>query len=73
MPSAQKAYPDRPGLTELGYSERYECQVIGLNRSTLRRYLGRRPSNQEVRKTLLPETIGRIHEASRATYGVRRR
>ena len=56
----------------MGYSERYACQVIGLNRSTLRRYLGRRPSNQEVRRTLLADTIGRVHEASRATYGVRR-
>ncbi|HUC36359.1 MAG TPA: IS3 family transposase, partial [Acidimicrobiales bacterium] len=43
-----------------------------MNRSTYRHQQTRRPSNREVRRILLADTITELHLASRSTYGVRR-
>jgi len=59
-------------LNELGYSERTACRVVGMSRSTYRLQKTRHPSNREVRRILLADTITELHLASRSTYGVRR-
>jgi putative transposase len=59
-------------LTDLGYSERNACRVVGMNRSTYRQQKTRHPSNREVRRILLADTITELHLASRSTYGARR-
>jgi putative transposase len=46
--------------------------VVGMSRSTYRHQKTRHPSNREVRRILLADTITELHVASRATYGVRR-
>jgi putative transposase len=43
-----------------------------MNRSTYRHQKTRHPSNREVRRILLADTIKELHLASRSTYGVRR-
>ena len=43
-----------------------------MNRSTYRHQKTRHPSNRDVRRLLLTDTIKEIHLASRSTYGVRR-
>jgi transposase InsO family protein len=43
-----------------------------MNRSTYRLQENRRPSNREVRRVLLADTITELHLASRSTYGHRR-
>jgi transposase InsO family protein len=43
-----------------------------MNRSTFRHQMTRHPSDQEVRRILLADTIKELHLASRSTYGVRR-
>lgn len=59
-------------MTELGYSERNACRVVGMNRSTYRHQKTRHPSNRDVRRIILADTIKELHLASRSTYGVRR-
>lgn len=59
-------------MNELGYSERTACRVVGMSRSTYRLQKTRHPSNREVRRILLADTITELHLASRSTYGVRR-
>ena len=59
-------------MTDLGYSERTACRVVGMNRSTHRHQRTRHPSNQAVRRILLADTITELHVASRSTYGTRR-
>lgn len=56
----------------MGYSERTACRVVGMNRSTYRYQRTRHPSNTEVRRMLLADTITELHLASRSTYGTRR-
>jgi putative transposase len=43
-----------------------------MNRSTYRHQKTRHPSNRDVRRILLADTITELHLASRSTYGVRR-
>ena len=43
-----------------------------MNRSTYRQQKTRHPSNREVRRILLADTITKLHLASRSTYGARR-
>jgi putative transposase len=43
-----------------------------MNRSTYRHQKTRHPSNREIRRILLADTITELHVASRATYGMRR-
>jgi putative transposase len=43
-----------------------------MSRSTYRHQRSRRPSNRDVRRILLTDTIKELHLASRSTYGVRR-
>ena len=43
-----------------------------MNRSTYRLQKTRHPSNRDVRRILLADTIGDLHLASRSTYGTRR-
>ncbi len=43
-----------------------------MNRSTYRHQRTRHPSNRDVRRILLADTIKELHMASRSTYGVRR-
>jgi len=43
-----------------------------MNRSTYRHQRTRHPSNREVRRILLADTITELHVASRSTYGARR-
>jgi putative transposase len=43
-----------------------------MNRSTYRHQKTRHPSNRDVRRILLGDTITELHVASRSTYGVRR-
>lgn len=43
-----------------------------MNRSTYRLHKTRRPSDREVRRILLADTVRELHTASRATYGTRR-
>lgn len=69
---AQKALPIAKGLTDVGYSERFACRLIGLNRATYRLQKTRAPSNQEIRRLLLTDVIKELHYASRGTYGKRR-
>ena len=59
-------------MTDLGYSERTACRVVGMNRSTFRHQKSRHPSDQTVRRILLADTITELHLASRSTYGSRR-
>jgi hypothetical protein len=50
------------------------CRVVGMNRSTHRLQKTRHPSNQEVRRMLLADTITELHLASRVgTVNVIRR
>jgi HTH-like domain len=46
--------------------------VVGMNRSTYRHQQTRHPSNRDVRRILLGDTIKELHVASRSAYGVRR-
>ena len=43
-----------------------------MSRSTYRQQKTRHPSNREVRRLLLTDTITELHLASRSTYGARR-
>ncbi len=43
-----------------------------MNRSTLRLQQTRHPSNRDIRRLLLTDTITELHVASRGTYGMRR-
>jgi hypothetical protein len=70
--SAQKARAGRPRADRLGYSGRISCRVVGMNRSTFRNHKTRHPSNRDVQRVLLGDTIKELHIASRSTYGVRR-
>ena len=57
-------------MSNLGYTERASCRVVGLERSTY--YydnLHRVPSNQAIRRLLLRDVIGEVHASSRGTYG----
>jgi putative transposase len=46
--------------------------VVGINRSTYRQQKTRHPSDRDVRRILLTDTIKELHLDSRSTYGARR-
>ena len=60
------------GLNNLGYSERYACQVVGLDRSTYYDIKFKKPTDREIRHLLLADAIADIHARSRGTYGILR-
>jgi putative transposase len=60
------------GLHNLGYSERYGCELVGLNRSTYYKMRSRPPSDREIRQLVLCDLIYDIHRRSRGTYGILR-
>ena len=60
------------GLCNLGYSERYGCELVGLNRSTYYKMRSRPPSDREIRQVVLMDLIQDIHQRSRGTYGILR-
>jgi len=60
------------GLNNLGYSERYACQIAGLDRSTYYDIKFRKPNDREIRRLLLSDAIADIHARSRGTYGILR-
>ena len=56
-----------------GYSIRASTQVSGVNRSTFGyRTRPKPPSNLSIRRLLIADVIGQIHQESRGTYGYRR-
>src|SRR6202012_1752469 len=55
-----------------GYSERYGCQLVGLDRSTYYDLKFRKPHDREIRRLLLADAIADIHARSRGTYGILR-
>lgn len=60
------------GLNNLGYSERYACQIVGLDRSTYYKIKFRQPNDREIRRLPLADAIADIHARSRGTYGILR-
>ena len=60
------------GLNNLGYSERYACQIVSLDRSTYYGIKFRKPNDREIRRLLLADAIADIHARSRGTYGILR-
>jgi putative transposase len=56
----------------LGYSERYACRIVGLDRSTYYDIKFRKPNDREIRRLLLADAIADIHARSRGTYGILR-
>ena len=60
------------GLHNLGYSERYACELVGLNRSTYYKMRSRPPSDREIRQLVLSDLILEIHRRSRGTAGILR-
>src|SRR5262249_1829463 len=57
------------GLNNLGYSERFACKLVGLDRSTYYGIKFPRPNDREIRRLLLADAIAGIHARSRGTYG----
>jgi len=56
-----------------GYSVRKATIACGVNRSTFGyRTRPRPPGNREIRRLLIADAIGQVHEESRGTYGYRR-
>ncbi len=56
-----------------GCSIRKATRVCGVNRSTFDyRTRPKPPGNRELRRLLVADVIGQVHEASRGTYGYRR-
>ena len=64
-----KARAGRPRIDRPGLPERTSCRVVGMNRSTYRLAKTRHPSNRDVRRILLSETVEDLHLSSRSTYG----
>ncbi len=60
------------GLNNLGYSERYACQLVDLDRSSYYDIKFRKPNDREIRRLLLADAIADIHARSRGTYGILR-
>jgi len=56
-------------LSNLGYSERRGCAVVGLDRSTYYDIKFRKPTDKEIRRLLLTDLIADILARSRGTYG----
>ena len=59
-------------MNNLGYSERFACQIVGLDRSSYYDIKFRKPNDREIRRLLLADAIADIHARSRGTYGILR-
>jgi transposase InsO family protein len=59
-------------LNNLGYSERYACLIVELDRSTYYDIKFRKPNDREIRRLMLADAIADIHARSRGTYGILR-
>jgi transposase InsO family protein len=59
-------------VNKLGYSERYACQIVGLDRSTYYDIKFKKPNDREIRRLMLADAIADIHARSRGTYGILR-
>ena len=59
-------------MNNLGYSERYACQIVGLDRSTYYDIKFKKPNDREIRRLMLADAIADIHARSRGTYGILR-
>jgi hypothetical protein len=59
-------------LNNLGYSERFACQIVGLDRSSYYDIKFRKPNDREIRRLMLADAIADIHARSRGTYGILR-
>ncbi|MFB9781228.1 MULTISPECIES: IS3 family transposase [Rhodococcus erythropolis group] len=55
-----------------GHTSRSACRITGLSRSTFYAHRRRPVSNQRVRRIIVADTIEKIHQRSRGTYGKRR-
>lgn len=60
------------GLNNLGYSELYACEIVGLDRSTYYDIKFTKPNDREIRRLMLADGIANIHARSRGTYGILR-
>ncbi|NMM92119.1 transposase [Rhodococcus sp. SRB_17] len=60
------------GLITRGHSRRSACRITGLSRSTFHAHRRRPVSNRRVRRIIVADTIEKIHQRSRGTYGKRR-
>lgn len=61
------------GLVRRGHSIRSATTVSGVNRSTFGyRTRPKPPGNREIRRLVVADAIGQVHEGSRGTYGYRR-
>lgn len=59
-------------MNNLGYSERFACRIVGLDRSTYYDIKFRKPNDKEIRRLMLADAIADIHARSRGTYGILR-
>ena len=57
-------------MNNLGYSERFACQIVGLDRSSYYDIKFRKPNDREIRRLMLADAIADIHARSRGTYGI---
>ncbi|WP_155769332.1 IS3 family transposase [Mycobacterium asiaticum] len=60
------------GLIAQGYSARSACRIAGLARSNLQYHRRRAVPDREIRRLIVADTITKIHQGSRGTYGGRR-
>lgn len=63
---------DVEGLITRGHYSRSACRIMGLSRSTFHAHRRRPVSNRRVRRIIVADTIEKIHQRSRGTYGKRR-
>ena len=59
-------------MNNLGYSERFACQIVGLDRSSYYDIKFRKPNDRGIRRLMLADAIADIHARSRGTYGILR-
>lgn len=69
-PKRRRAITD--GLVARGHSIRSSCRITGLNRSNWIYHQNRKPSDREIRRLIVGDTIAEIHHRSGGTYGIRR-
>ncbi len=60
------------GLIARGHSARSACRITGLARSLLQYHRRRPVSDREAGRLIVADTITKIHQGSRGTYGRRR-
>jgi putative transposase len=60
------------GLIARGHSARSACRITGLARSLLQYHRRRPVPDRQIRRLIVADTIAKIHQRSRGTYGRRR-